>query len=267
MSTIFKNAERQATKLSNQSNISSVLDQLYGKIEEDYKQDEQIVTGLEGLGENIIYRQFGGGLDSTDAEAYAEEYGIDFTPADMPTDPADDQPIRGMTPQEKADMIKRALEERGDTSLWKNPDTEKVHKIEEPKQVEEDDDRSWFSRLLESVGESLLYFLTGGAVDYEHSGKDMIGGDITRWGEQQPKGTVDLSLPSGVGGLASMIAPSVNVGVPGQSDKAMSIVQTPLSKYVADVFDKDKDKESKFISRDAQRKHGLDALKKKLDEE
>ena len=282
MSTIFKNAERQANKLNN---ISSVLDQLYGK------QDEQIVTRLD---DKILYRKEGGlsninkpiningqphnlaWINPDEASVLRAMGGsgrkIDGIPAyyfddpdswtdataieDTSQDSDDDQPIRGMTPQEKADMIKRALEERGDTSLWKNPDTGKVHKIEETKQVEEDDDRSWFARILESVGESLLYFLTGGAVDYEHSGKDMIGGDITRWGEQQPKGTVDLSLPVGVGGLASIVAPTLNVGVPGQSDKAMSMVQTPVTRLLSPLFTGNKDKDT----------DGLDALKKKLDE-
>ena len=229
-----------------------------GKELEGYKQGGQIVTGLAGLGENIVYRQFGGGLDSTDAEAYAEEYGIDFAPADMPTDPADDQPITGMSPQDKADMFNRAQElGKGDPSPFIDPNTGVMYKIGEPKQVEEEpDDRSWFARILESVGESLLYFLTGGAVDYEHSGRDMIGGDITRWGEQQPKGTVDLSLPS-VAGLASMVTPTFNVGVPGQSNKAMSMVETPVTRLLSPLFTGNKDTDT----------DGLDALKKKLDEE
>ena len=274
-----------------------------GKELEGYKQGGQIVTGLD---DKVLYRKEGGlssinepiningqphnlawinpdeasvlrdmggsgrKIEGIPAYFYADQgdYAEDTSGVtDTSQDSSDDQPIRGMSPQEKADMINRALEGRGDTSLWKNPDTETVHKIEEPKQVEEEpDDRSWFARILESVGESLLYFLTGGAVDYEHSGKDMIGGDITRWGEQQPKGTVDLSLPS-VAGLASMVTPTFNVGVPGQSDKAMSMVETPVTRLLSPLFTGNKDTESKFISRDAQRRHGLDALKKKRDAE
>jgi hypothetical protein len=273
-----------------------------GKGKKVFKQGGQILTGLD---DKVLYRKEGGlssinepiningqphnlaWINPDEASVLRAMGGsgkkVDGIPAyyfddpdswtdataieDTSQDSDDDQPIRGMTPQEKADMIKRALEGRGDTSLWKNPDTGTVHKIEEPKQVEEEpDDRSWFARILESVGESLLYFLTGGAVDYEHSGRDMIGGDITRWGEQQPKGTVDLSLPSATG-LASMVTPTFNVGVPGQSDKAMSMVKTPVTRLLAPLFTGNKDTESKFISRDAQRRHGLDALKKKLDEE
>lgn len=275
MSEIFNEAVGQAKEqLSPQEDV---LDELYGKrpIVEQVTFSMtpgigggQIVTGLAGLGENIVYRQDGGQTnfdEETDWDGDAEEVaaaGAGFTDTEESTIgeyTADDQPIRGMNPQEKADMINRALEGRGDTSLWTDPDTQIVHKIEEPKQVEEDDDRSWFARILESVGESLLYFLTGGAVDYEHSGRDMIGGDITRWGEQQPKGTVDLSLPS-VAGLASMVTPTFNVGVPGQSDKAMSMVETPVTrgvtKLLSPLYTGDKDTET----------DGLDALKKKLDE-
>ena len=275
MSEIFNEAVGQAKEqLSPQEDV---LDELYGKrpIVEQVTFSMtpgigggQIVTGLAGLGENIVYRQDGGQTnfdEETDWDGDAEEVaaaGAGFTDTEESTIgeyTADDQPIRGMSPQEKADMINRALEGRGDTSLWTDPDTQIVHKIEEPKQVEEDDDRSWFARILESVGESLLYFLTGGAVDYEHSGRDMIGGDITRWGEQQPKGTVDLSLPS-VAGLASMVTPTFNVGVPGQSDKAMSMVETPVTrgvtKLLSPLYTGDKDKDT----------DGLDALKKKLDE-
>ena len=275
MSEIFNEAVGQAKEqLSPQEDV---LDELYGKrpIVEQVTFSMtpgigggQIVTGLAGLGENIVYRQDGGRTnfdEETDWDGDAEEVaaaGAGFTDTEESTIgeyTADDQPIRGMSPQEKSDMINRALEGRGDTSLWTDPDTQIVHKIEEPKQVEEDDDRSWFARILESVGESLLYFLTGGAVDYEHSGRDMIGGDITRWGEQQPKGTVDLSLPS-VAGLASMVTPTFNVGVPGQSDKAMSMVETPVTrgvtKLLSPLYTGDKDKDT----------DGLDALKKKLDE-
>ena len=297
MSEIFNEAVGQAKEqLSPQEDV---LDELYGKrpIVEQVTFSMtpgigggQIVTGLAGLGENIVYRQDGGQTnfdEETDWDGDAEEVaaaGAGFTDTEESTIgeyTADDQPIRGMSPQEKSDMINRALEGRGDTSLWTDPDTQIVHKIEEPKQVEEDDDRSWFARILESVGESLLYFLTGGAVDYEHSGRDMIGGDITRWGEQQPKGTVDLSLPVGVGGIASMIAPSVNVGVPGLSEKGMSMIQTPVTRLLSDLYQGDKDTgetytdadagvelpENEFFTRGSLREQfGLDALKKKLDE-
>jgi len=269
MSTIFKNAERQANKLNN---ISSVLDQLYGK------QDEQIVAGLEGLGENIVYRQDSGQTNFDeetdwygDAEEVAAAYADDQGTAAPPLPPAIEVKQRA-TP--------KPLDPNDDPSLWIDPDTGIMHKIEEPKEaIEESDDRPWYTQLGEAFLETLVYGLTAGIVDMQmspHDITDKLGfGDLTQWGLEKQEEGVEFSMPTGVGGVAGALVPTVGVTKSG-----VNLVQTPLAKYVADIFKKEKDEvdesytdadagvELPKFTRGALREQvGLSSLKKKLDEE
>jgi hypothetical protein len=155
-----------------------------------------------------------------------------------------------------------------------------MHKIEEPKEViEESDDRPWYTQLGEAFLETLVYGLTLGVVDMNmspHDITDKLGfGDLTQWGLEKQKEGVELSLPFGVGGLASAAVPTVGVTKSG-----VNLVQTPLAKYVADIFKKEKDgvdetytdadagvELPKFTRGALREQVGLSSLKKKLDEE
>ena len=73
-----------------------------------------------------------------------------------------------------------------------------------------EEDSDWLATFLGGILETLIYVGTLGAVDIETTGKDILGGDISRLGENQPKGSVDIGLPFGTPlGWAGLAVPEV----------------------------------------------------------
>lgn len=112
----------------------------------------------------------------------------------------------------------------------------------------------------ESFLEALIYFLTFGAVDVEFSGRDMIGGDFSHGGANQPMG-VEYGVPGMMPGMGtlSLLMPETRVSL----DSGKTTIGGGLlgaGNMLANAIGTDKDKPFDIVVNDPYDQEGLGRL-------